>query len=83
MLREGVWVATLFSGLLAAGAQSIGWNGAKRVGIARDGSYTAVIEATDAIGTATVTLPFLKDARAPVIRLSAVRFASGSPRLPR
>ena len=70
VLRDGQWVATLFSGPLDAGAQTVGWDGAKRVGVARDGSYAAVIEATDAVGTATITLPFLKDANAPRLRLA-------------
>lgn len=71
VLRDGTWVATPFAGPLAAGFQSIGWDGAKRVGVAPDGSYAAVVEATDAVGTATVSLPFLKDTRAPTIRLFA------------
>ena len=52
VLRDGEWVATPFSGPLAAGPQTIGWDGSKRVGTAPDGSYTAVVEATDAVGTA-------------------------------
>ena len=32
VLRDGNWVATPFTGPLPAGPQSIGWNGAKRVG---------------------------------------------------
>ena len=69
VLRDGKWVATPFSGLLPAGPQALGWDGAKRVGVAPDGSYAAVLDATDGIGTATVSLPFLKDIRAPVISL--------------
>jgi hypothetical protein len=71
VLREGKWVATPFAGPLAAGLQSIGWNGAKRIGTARDGSYVAVVDATDTVGTASVSLPFLKDAGPPTIRLYA------------
>jgi len=69
VLRDGKWVATPFVGPLAAGLQTISWDGAKRVGVARDGSYTAVIDATDTVGTASISLPFLKDTRAPAIRL--------------
>ena len=47
ILRDGKWVATPFSGTLAQGVQLVGWDGAKRVGRALDGSYTAVVEATD------------------------------------
>ena len=70
VLRDGKWVATPFSGPLAPGLQTIGWNGSKRVGVAADGSYAAVIEATDTVGTTSISLPFLKDTRAPTIRLS-------------
>ena len=71
VLRDGKWVATPFAGPLPAGLQSIGWNGAKRVGVAPDGSYLAVIEATDAVGITSISLPFLKDTHAPTIRLYA------------
>ena len=76
VLREGKWIATPFLGFLPAGLQSLGWNGAKRIGAARDGSYVAIVEATDAVGTTAVSLPFLKDVRAPTIRLS-----TGPPRI--
>ena len=71
VLRDGKWVATPYTGTLAAGPQSLGWNGAKRVGRTLDGSYTAVIDATDAVGTATVSLPFQLDAHPPVVKLAA------------
>ena len=71
VLWDGKWVATPFAGPLEAGLQTIGWDGAKRVGVAPDGPYTAVIEATDTVGTAAISLPFLKDTKAPTIRLSA------------
>ena len=71
VLRDGAWVATPFSGPLEAGAQSVEWDGAKRVGQARDGAYTAVLEVTDAVGTSQVTLPFTLDRHAPTIKLLA------------
>jgi hypothetical protein len=71
LLREGAWVATPFSGPLEAGAQSVNWDGSKRVGAARDGAYTAVLEVTDAVGTSQVTLPFTLDRHAPSIKLLA------------
>jgi hypothetical protein len=70
VLRDDKWVATPFTGPLPAGAQSIGWNGAKRAGKTLDGSYAAVIDVTDAVGTATVSLPFLLDAHPPVVKLA-------------
>ncbi|MEI7760891.1 MAG: N-acetylmuramoyl-L-alanine amidase, partial [Thermoleophilia bacterium] len=69
ILHEGVWVATLFNGPLLAGKQTITWDGTKRLGTAPDGDYTAVVEVTDAIGTITVALPFLRDATPPGMRL--------------
>ena len=71
VLRDGKWVATPYTGSLQAGPQSLGWNGAKRLGRTLDGRYTAVIDATDAVGTATVSLPFLLDAHPPVVKLVA------------
>jgi hypothetical protein len=71
VLRDGTWVATPFSGLLEPGDQALGWNGAKRIGKPLDGSYTAVLEATDAVGTAQVSLPFLLDTRPPAVKLLA------------
>jgi len=71
VLRDGKWVATPYTGALGAGPQSIGWNGAKRTGKTLDGSYTVAVDATDAIGTATVSLPFLLDAHPPVVKLAA------------
>ena len=70
VLREGTWVATTFSGPLEPGPQSLRWDGTKRVGTARDGAYTAILEVTDTVGTSTVELPFQLDAHAPTIKLS-------------
>jgi hypothetical protein len=69
LLRSGTWVATAFSGALAPGPQLVLWNGAKRLGFARDGDYTVSVEAFDAVGTASVALPFVKDATSPRVRL--------------
>ena len=70
MFRDGKWVATIANSAFAAGKQTITWDGTKRVGVAPDGSYEAVIEATDGIGTGTITLPFTRDAQAPRLRLA-------------
>ena len=71
MLRDGKWVATPYTGALPAGPQSLAWNGARTSGKTPDGSYEAVLEATDAVGTAVVSLPFLLDAHPPVIKLAS------------
>ncbi len=69
ILRAGAWVATPFSGELAAGLRIVRWDGSKRVGKLLDGSYTAVVEATDATTTSVLSLPFASDTRAPVVRM--------------
>jgi hypothetical protein len=69
ILREGTWVATPFSGALAAGGRSVSWDGSKRVGRLRDGRYTAVVEATDSVATTSFGLEFASDTSAPRLRL--------------
>ena len=69
VLRGDKWVATPFHGPLAAGVQRILWDGAKRFGQALDGDYTAVVEATDGIGTSAIPVPFVKDTHAPLVRV--------------
>jgi len=71
VLRDGKWVATPFTGPLQPGPQTLTWNGARLVGRTLDGAYTANVDATDAIGTATVALPFVLDAHPPVVKLAA------------
>ncbi len=70
VLRDGKWVATLANSTFEPGKQTVIWDGAKRIGVAPDGPYTAVIEATDAIGTGAAALPFVRDANPPKLRLS-------------
>lgn len=69
ILRDGHWVATPFAGAADAGVQTVTWDGSKRIGKARDGAYVVSVEAADAVGTATVELPFLLDATPPVVRV--------------
>ena len=71
VLREEKWVATPFIGMLGPGLQALRWSGTRSTGTTRDGSYTAVIDATDAIGTSQVSLPFQLDARPPLLKLLA------------
>ena len=68
ILRDGAWVATPFAGPLAPGPRGVTWDGSKRLGRLLDGSYTAVVEATDPLGTSSVTLPFASDTRPPAVR---------------
>ena len=69
ILKQGKWVATPFKGPLEPGARKVEWDGAKRVGRLLDGTYDAVVEATDAFATTTVAVPFSADTRQPKIRI--------------
>jgi hypothetical protein len=69
ILRNGKWVATPFKGPLEAGPRQVAWDGSKRLGRALDGSYEAVVEATDPIATSIVALRFVKDTREPRLRI--------------
>jgi len=69
ILKQGKWVATPFSGPLDTGIRQVEWDGAKRVGRLLDGTYDAVVEATDAFTTSTVAVPFTADTRRPSVRI--------------
>jgi hypothetical protein len=69
ILKDGKWVATPFSGPLTPGLRRIDWDGTKRLGRLLDGSYEAVVEATDPIATSTLAIPFLADTRRPKVRI--------------
>ncbi len=69
ILRAGKWIATPLAGPLQAGAQRVVWDGTKRIGRLRDGDYEAVVEATDAIGTSRLVVPFSSDATRPRVRI--------------
>jgi len=69
ILKQGKWVATPFKGPLEPGVRKVEWDGAKRVGRLLDGTYDAVVEATDAFATSTVAVPFSADTRQPKVRI--------------
>jgi hypothetical protein len=69
ILRDGKYVTTLAKGLLGPGPQRLDWDGSKRLGRLLDGSYEAVVEATDTVGLSTLRLPFVSDTRVPVVRV--------------
>ena len=73
ILRDGHWVATPFTGPLGTGEHIVSWDGKKRLGKAREGTYVASIEAADEVGTSRVELPFLLDATAPTVRVVATQ----------
>ena len=69
ILKQGKWVATPFKGPLELGPHKIEWDGVKRTGRLLDGEYEAVVEATDAFATTTVTMPFSADTHAPKVKI--------------
>jgi hypothetical protein len=70
--RDGRWVATPLLTNLAAGEHRVTWDGARPGGALRDGSYAAVVETQDAIGTVSHDSLFAVDTKPP-----RVRFLSG------
>ena len=72
LLREGKWVATVVDDQLEAGAQALSWTGSRGGRPARDGQYTARVEATDSIATTRIEVPFSLDGSAPVLRIQSV-----------
>jgi hypothetical protein len=69
VLRDGKYVTTLLAGDLELGAQRVVWDGTKRIGRLLDGSYEAVVDAIDVVGTTALQLPFGSDTRAPTVRI--------------
>jgi hypothetical protein len=69
ILRNGKWVATPFSAVVAAGEHVVSWDGTKRLGKAADGTYAVSVEAADGVGTARVELPLLVDATSPLVQI--------------
>ena len=65
----GAYVTTLVNGRLPVGLQRLQWDGSKRLGRLLDGDYRAVVEATDALGTSRIDVPFASDTRKPVVRV--------------
>jgi len=75
ILREGRWVASPLFARYEPGAHRFSWNGMRAVGRLRDGSYSAVVEASDAVaGAVSVDVPFASDTVAPRVRFVPSRF---------
>lgn len=70
VLRDGRWVASPVLGAsFVAGEHRIAWDGSRSDGHLRDGTYEAVVEVTDAIGTVRFGVPFVSDTTAPRVRI--------------
>jgi flagellar hook assembly protein FlgD len=71
--RGGRWVATPYSADVQAGAQTVTWDGTRTGGRIRDGSYTAVVEATGGAGSIAGSATFTVDTTAPRVRFVPAR----------
>jgi N-acetylmuramoyl-L-alanine amidase len=82
--RAGLTVATLFSGPLGPGQQSIVWNGQSNGVRVPDGVYEAVVQIFDALGTVEISAALTVDTTPPVLTLLdpvALRFQLSEPAL--
>jgi len=80
--RAGVTVATIYSGQLGAGPQSIVWNGTGNGVRVPDGAYDVVTTASDAVGSVSFSAPLTVDATAPALTLldaQSLRFQLSEP----
>jgi len=73
ILRDSRWVASPLSGSLVPGVQRLVWSGVRASGPIRDGDYSVVVEASDAVGTISFGVPFASDTVAPRVRILSVR----------
>jgi flagellar hook assembly protein FlgD len=70
---QGNFIAQAFDGDLPAGVQTLTWDGTKRIGKLRDGTYLAAIVVQEPTGPVTHTLPFVADSTPPKLALLSVR----------
>jgi flagellar hook assembly protein FlgD len=79
IFRRSRFVTRLLSKRLAAGVQSLTWNGRRHGRVVADGSYRAVVTATTDLGTRTLETSLALDATRPRIsRARAVRLRHGT-----
>ncbi len=85
IFRDGRWVASPHAASYEAGAHVFEWNGTRAAGRLRDGSYTAAVDAADAlVGRVSAVVPFASDTVAPRVRLLPIRgILVTSTRMPR
>ncbi len=74
IVRDGRWVASPHSASYEPGAHTFEWNGVRAAGPLRDGTYAAVLEATDGVvGMVSVEVPFTSDTTPPRARILPAR----------
>ena len=71
--RRAHAAATVFAGTLAAGPQTLTWDGITPSGRLPDGRYSAVLAATTSLGTTAHALSLRVDTRPPVFRAISFR----------
>jgi flagellar hook assembly protein FlgD len=71
--EQGNFIAQAFDGDLSAGVQTLTWDGTKRIGKLRDGTYLAAVIVQEPTGPVTHTLPFVADSTPPKLTLLSVR----------
>ena len=71
--EQGHFVARAFDGDLPAGAQTLTWDGTKRIGKLRNGNYLAAVVVQEPTGAVTHSLPFVADSTPPKLTLLSVR----------
>jgi hypothetical protein len=75
-------ITRVFLGALTGGTrQVLTWNGRKRTGRVRDGSYVAVVEATTELGTRELRQPFTIDSTSPRVAISTARTRRGATKV--
>jgi N-acetylmuramoyl-L-alanine amidase len=82
--RAGSVIATVFSGPLGPGQQSVVWNGQSNGVRVPDGAYEVVVQIFDALGTVTISAPLTVDTTPPVLMLldsATLRFQLSEPAL--
>jgi len=73
ILQEGRWVASPLLTSLPQGTHRVTWDGVGRTRTLRDGSYEAVVEAIDLVGTISYAVPFTVDTTAPEVSFVPAR----------
>jgi hypothetical protein len=67
--RDGRWVATPLAAELEPGEHRLGWDGTRATGTLRDGTYRAVVDATDPVAGVSIGVPFVVDTVPPRVRI--------------
>src|SRR5205085_8640177 len=80
--QSGAVVGAIFSGPLGAGVRSLGWNGTVNGAPVADGTYEAVVTASDPLGSIRLASPVTVDTTPPVLTPldpAALRFQLSEP----